>query len=104
MAKQVSSTLTLCCVEQLFHVFICSAALLEDYTVPSPFTVVFPAGGTDSTLCSNVVITNDNALEDDHGFTVVIANISSSSPHATINVPSSTTVTIEDDEGEVNYQ
>ena len=76
-----------------------SVALLEDYTVPSPFTVVFPAGGSDSTLCSNVVIVNDNALEDDHQFTVEIMESTSGS---LINNPSTTIITIEDDEGEVN--
>ena len=76
-----------------------SAALPEDFQVPSPFTVVFPAGGTDSTLCSNVVIINDNAFEDDHGFVVEIIDVTSG---AQINNPSTTIVAIEDDdEGEM---
>ena len=98
--------LDLCCKNTiLYHVLIFSAAYPEDFEVPSPFTVVFPAGGTDSTLCSNVVIINDNALEDEHEFTVEIESISSGSPHAVIDVASTTTtVTIEDDEGKVNYR
>ena len=76
-----------------------SVALLEDYTVPSPFTVVFPAGGTDSTLCLSAVIINDNAFEDDHQFTVEIMDVTSGS---LISNPSTTIITIEDDdEGEI---
>lgn len=80
-----------------FHISLHSAALLEDFAVPNPFMIVFPAGGTDSTLCSNVVIINDNAVEDDHQFTVNIMDTTSGS---LINDPSTTIITIEDDEGE----
>jgi len=76
-----------------------SVALLEDFAVLSPFTVVFAAGGTDSILCSSVEIINDNAFEDDHQFTVEIMDVTSGS---LISNPSTTIITIEDDdEGEM---
>ena len=84
--------------------FIKSTASPEDYTPPSPTTLVFSVGGTDSTLCTTVEIINDNELESDHEFTVEITDISPGSPHAIIGDPSATIVTIEDDEGKVKYQ
>lgn len=84
--------------------FIKSTASPEDYLPPIPIALVFSVGGTPSTLCTTVEIINDNELESDHEFTVGILDVFPGSPHAIIGDPSATTVTIEDDEGKLNYQ
>ena len=61
--------------------------------------LTFRDGSTNQTLFICIPITNDTVLEGDHDFTVAIVD-AGSSPHAEVAEPSSTTVTIEDDESE----
>lgn len=83
-----------------FNIFPYRAAEPEDFTSPDPAMVVFPVGGTSSTLCSNFTIQPDTALEGNHDFTVAIVDVSPGSPHAMIDAASNTTtVVITDDEG-----
>ena len=72
----------------------------EDFLSPAPLIVVFPVGGTPSTECATFTIESDTELEGDHAFVVDIIDISSDPPNAQIVAPSTTTVTITDDESE----
>ena len=54
-------------------------------------------GSSDQTLCTPIPIRDDMVLEGDHAFTVAIVG-AGTSPHAEVGSPSSTTVTIKDDE------
>ena len=76
------------------------AAEPEDFTPLGTTTVVFPVGGTPSTECSTFTIQSDTELEGDHQFIVEIMDISSDPPNAEIIAPSTTTITITDDESE----
>lgn len=67
----------------------------DDFTVPSPFTVVFTAG-PNNTACGNISIVNDNEVEGDHQFAVEIVDVGE---FASIEDPSLITVVIKDDEG-----
>lgn len=77
-----------------------SAAEPEDFTPLGTTPVVFPVGGTPSTECATFTIESDTELEGDHAFVVDIIDISSDPPNAQIVAPSTTTVTITDDESE----
>ena len=62
-------------------------------------TVVFLNGTmSNTTMCTNITIVEDDVLECDHDFTVEITSIS---PSITVGTPSNVTVTIQDtDDGE----
>ena len=69
----------------------------EDYTEPSPFTVVFPSGtSSGSSITTRINTTDDSAAEGTHNFTVSIIN--SSIPSVTIGTPSAVTVTLMDND------
>ena len=64
--------------------------------MPSPFTVIFPAGTLmDNTMTVMISTTDDMAAEGDHDFTVMI---DSTSPSVTVGSPSSVTATILDND------
>ena len=69
-----------------------------DYTCDT-LKIVFPVGTTsDTTMCTNITIVEDDVLECDQYFTV---EINSTSPNITVGTPSIVTVTIKDtDDGE----
>ena len=63
------------------------------------FQVVFPIGHPTQTYCTDIPITSDTELEDNHEFTVEITG-AGSAPFAILGTPVITTVTIIDDESE----
>ena len=66
--------------------------------MPSPLEVTFSSGDVvNDTACATFGIVNDDNLEFDHGFIVTLAMITPNGP--VISIPSSTTVSISDDEG-----
>ena len=72
----------------------------DDYNPSNDvLTLVFLNGTmSNTTVCTNITIVEDNALECDHDFTV---EITSTSPNVTVGTPSNVTVTIKDtDDGE----
>ena len=74
------------------------AVLGQDFTVPSPLEVTFSSGDMmGSTSCATIGIENDDNLESDHEFTVSLAMVTPTGPM--ISMPTSTTVSISDDEG-----
>ena len=74
------------------------SVLGADYTVPSPQEVTFSSGGSfGTTACATYGIIDDDNLEFDHAFTVSVDSVTPSG--TTIVAPSSTTVTIIDNEG-----
>ena len=84
-------------MEYLSHVYV-TAVLGEDFTEPSPPQVAFSSGDVvGDTACATFGIINDNNLESDHEFTVNLESITPPGP--VILIPSSTTVSIMDDEG-----
>ena len=67
----------------------------DDFMPPDPFMVVFPSGTSMNTsVYINITIFDDDVLECDHDFTVAI---DSTSPMVTVGMPSSVTVTIQED-------
>ena len=84
-------------MEYLSHVYA-TAVLGEDFTEPSLLQVAFSSGDVvGDTACATFGIINDNNLEFDHEFTVNLESITPPGP--VILIPSSTTVSIMDDEG-----
>jgi len=78
-------------------VFILSVAG-QDFNAPSPPEVTFPSGdAVGDTVCATFGIINDDNLEFDHEFTVSLSAVTPTGP--VVSVPSSTVVTITDDEG-----
>ena len=74
--------------------------MLEDTELSSELLEVeFPIGPGNQIFCTDIPITNDDALEDIHDFTLTITG-AGSSPHAVLGMPTVTTVNIDDDEGE----
>ena len=74
--------------------------LADDTGLGNPqFQVVFLIGHPTQTYCTDIPITSDTELEDNHEFIVEITG-AGSVPHATLGTPGLTTVTIEDDESE----
>ena len=72
----------------------------EDFTEPSPLQVTFFGGNMiNDTACVTMGITNDNAVEFDHDFSVNLGRIIPSGP--AITHPVSTTISINDDEGRI---
>ena len=70
----------------------------EDYTLPSSLQVAFSSGDlVGDTACATLGIINDNNLESDHEFTVNLESVTPPGP--VISIPSSTIVSISDDEG-----
>ena len=70
----------------------------EDFTAPSPLEVTFSSGDMmGDTSCATFGILNDGNLEFDHEFDVSIDMITPNGPM--ISMPTSTTVSISDDEG-----
>ena len=71
----------------------------SDFTVEDPLTVTFNSGTTSSgdTACADITVLDDDALEGDHSFTVQLA--STTPTGVTIGTDSSTTVTIQDNDG-----
>ena len=66
----------------------------EDYTEPSPFTVVFPSGtSSGSSIITRMNTTDDSAAEGTHSFTVTIDTTNSS-----VTVGSSVMATILDND------
>ena len=80
------------------------SVISEDYwpdSNSSNYAMEFPVGTPNHTLCSVFYIVDDTLLEGDHQFTVSVVSAGSGTPHAVIADPSTTTVTIEDDEGKL---
>ena len=78
--------------------FLCVAVLGQDFTAPSPLEVTFSSGDMmGDTSCATFGIVNDDNLEFDHEFTVSLDMITPTGPM--ISMPTSTTVSISDDEG-----
>ena len=76
------------------------SVVLEDTLLSSELLEVeFPIGYSNVVFCADIPITNDDALEDIHDFTLTITG-AGSSPHAVLGMPTVTTVNIDDDEGE----
>ena len=74
------------------------AVLGQDYTLPLSLQVAFSSGDVvGDTACATFGIINDNNLEFDHEFTVNIESVAPTGP--VILIPSSTIVSIMDDEG-----
>ena len=74
-----------------------SSAMPDDFMPPDPFMVVFPSGTSMNTsVYINITIFDDDVLECDHDFTVSI-NSTSSMGNVTVGMPSSVTVTIQED-------
>ena len=71
----------------------------SDFTVEDPLTVTFNSGTTSSgdTACADITVLDDDALEGDHSFTVQLA--STTPTGVTIGTDSSTTVTVQDNDG-----
>ena len=70
----------------------------EDFTEPSPLQLIFSSGDVEgNTSCATFGIENDGNLEFDHEFNVSIDMITPNGPM--ISMPTSTTVSISDDEG-----
>jgi len=70
----------------------------DDYNEPSPPEVTFFSGNTTGdTACATYVIIDDDNLEFDHEFTVSLSTVTPTGP--VVSTPSSTVVTITDDEG-----
>lgn len=76
-------------------VLLCSHAVQgEDFNIPSPITVTFPAGSANgASTCVTVTILDDDDLEGDHSFTLHLSN---PSPGAIIGSHMYTTVDITD--------
>jgi len=80
------------------YVFILSVAG-QDFNAPSPPEVTFFSGNvTGDTACATYTIIDDNNLEFDHEFTVNLSTVTPSGPGIVMG-SSTTTVTINDDEG-----
>ena len=74
--------------------------LADDTGLGNPqFQVVFPIGHPTHIYCTDIPITSDTELEDNHEFIVEITE-AGSAPHATLGTPVVITVAIEDDESE----
>ena len=73
-------------------------AVGSDFTVADPLMVTFPTtSASGDTACADISILDDDAFEGDHSFTV---NLTSTTPTGvTIGTDSSTTVTIQDNDG-----
>ena len=80
-------------------IYLCTVIQNDTGLTAGIITLIFPDGSSDQILFICIPITNDTVLEGDHDFTVAIID-AGSSPHAEVAEPSSTTVTIEDDESE----
>ena len=65
--------------------------------MPGPYTITFLAGST--TASFDVSIVNDNILESDENFTLIVSSSSISDTRVTVGSPSDSTITIMDDEG-----
>ena len=74
------------------------AVFNEDFIVADPLMVTFPTTSVSGdTACAAITILDDDAFEGDHSFTV---NLTSTTPTGvTIGTVSSTTVTIQDNDG-----
>ena len=73
-------------------------ALPEDYVPPNGFNVTFAADGLtgDATQCTMISTTDDEVLEGDHSFTVML---DSATPDVvTVGTPSSATATLLDND------
>ena len=72
-------------------------AVVDDTSLPgAEFTLVFPAGSSESIRCISIPIVNDTLLEGTQEFTVTVTDVG---PHALINtLSSSTTISITDNE------
>ena len=84
----------------LQHQLLCTSlfiAVVDDTGLPgAEFSLVFPAGSSESIRCISIPIINDTLLEGTQGFTVTATDVV---PHALINTPSSsTTISITDNE------
>ena len=70
----------------------------NDFTVADPLTVTFPTTSvSEDTACADITIVDDDVLEGDHSFTVQLT--STTPTGVTIGTDSSTTVTIQDNDG-----
>ena len=70
----------------------------DDYIPPTDFNVTFAADGLmgDTTQCAMISTTNDDVLEGDHDFTVIV---DSTTPDVvTVGTPSSATATLLDND------
>lgn len=60
------------------------------------FALVFPAGSSESTLCTSIPIIDDTLLEGSQDLTVIVAHVG---PHALIStISATTTIVIADNE------
>ena len=67
-----------------------------------PITLTFPCEATFNVACTNIRILDDDSLEGDHSFTVILSSVELSNgpyPRLSIGEPSSAIVTIFDNEG-----
>ena len=77
---------------------------MMDFSALSGLEVTFTAGspnGAEQTV--EIGITDDNALEGDHEFTVRLISTNSSGSNVMIGMQSITTVTITDNDGKVSF-
>ena len=74
------------------------SAELGDFTLPSPFEVIFPVNSlSGSPQCASITFDEDNIIEGDHSFTVSISDPGGAGTAA----PTVATVTIDDNDGKL---
>ena len=70
----------------------------DDFTIPSPFDVVFPVNSlSGSSQCASITFDEDSIIEGDHSFTVSMSNPGG----AGTADPTVATVTIDDNDGKL---
>ena len=84
----------ICIIEDL--VLLPVEGMGQDYLDPASLEVVFPVGAP-ATQCATFEILDDSALEGPHDFEI---EITGAGPFAAIGTPSTTTITIDDNERE----
>ena len=84
-----------------YHCGCCwHTGVMDDTGLADPMLqVVFPIGHPTQTNCIDIPITSDTELEDNHDITLDIT-AAGTTPFASLGTPTSTTVTIDDDESE----
>ena len=97
--KQVGSPHVLIVLQcSVTLILIQNAAMPEDYISPADFNVTFAADDLmgDATQCAMISTTDDNVLEGDHDFTVMLGR--ATPDVVTIDTPSSATATLVDND------
>ena len=84
----------------MYLLFLFTAVLGEDFIEPSPLQVTFYSGDVEgNTSCATFEIVDDENLEFDHEFMVILESITPNGPTVPRYCPTTTTVFINDDEG-----